>query len=124
MTTTNIICTKCNTRPRLKSLDKNNETCVGCDCDGAKYSMDAVPDEYTVDDLPDSWQVADGDKISMTEEQANSLGLTDWIELQAAQDHREELAKKRGRKNAERSDRFETPPMDEVLENNQTADEL
>ena len=101
MTTTDIICTKCNTKPRLKSLDKNSGTCVGCDCDGAKYSMDMVPYEYTVDDLPDSWQVADGDEISITEEQANSLGLTDWIEMQAGQDRREELARERGRKNAE-----------------------
>ena len=55
MTTTDIICTECNTKPRLKSLNKNNGTCVGCDCDGAKYSKDMVPYEYTVHDLPEAW---------------------------------------------------------------------
>lgn len=63
MTTTDIICTECNTKPRLQSLDKNSGTCVGCDCDGAKYSMDMVPYEYTVHDLPDGWEIVDGDSL-------------------------------------------------------------
>lgn len=60
MTTTDIICTECNTKPRLKSLDKNGGTCVGCDCEGVKHSMDMVPYEYTVHDLPEKWVVDEG----------------------------------------------------------------
>lgn len=64
MTTTDIICTECNTNPRLKRLNKNNGTCVGCDCDGVKYSMDMVPYEYTIHDLPETWVEAGDDESS------------------------------------------------------------
>lgn len=59
-TTSDIVCVECETCPRLKSLDKNHGTCVGCDCDGVKYSMDMVPYEYSDDDLPDEWVIIEG----------------------------------------------------------------
>lgn len=58
--TKDIVCTDCKTSPRLKSLNKNSGTVVGCDCDDVKHSMDTVPYEYSVNDLPESWVVIDG----------------------------------------------------------------
>lgn len=59
-TTSDIVCAECETCPRLKSLDKNHGTCVGCDCEGVKYSMDMVPYEYSIGDLPERWVVIEG----------------------------------------------------------------
>jgi len=57
--TSEIVCTKCLTAPRLKSLNKNAGTQTMCDCDDVKKSMDAVPYELAVDDLPDDWVVVE-----------------------------------------------------------------
>lgn len=43
--------------------------------------MDTVPYEYTVEDLPDAWGIVDDEFPNMTEEQANSPGISDWLEV-------------------------------------------
>lgn len=52
-----IVCSRCDHPPALVALDKNDGTVVGCDCEGAKYTMDAVPYELRVQDMPDAWEV-------------------------------------------------------------------
>ena len=58
--TSEIVCTECKTVPRLKSLRKNSGTCVGCSCDGVRYSLDSVPYELGIHDLPEEWIVVEG----------------------------------------------------------------
>lgn len=66
-----IVCTECETSPRLKSLKKNSGTFVGCDCGDVKHSMDMVPYEYSVHDLPESWVVIDGGIQTGTRQRGN-----------------------------------------------------
>lgn len=54
-----IVCEDCETQPRLKSLDKNSGTVVGCDCDDARHSQDSIPYEFSVHHMPDSWTVVE-----------------------------------------------------------------
>lgn len=55
-----IVCTECETSPRLLSLDKNSGTVVGCDCDDARHSLDSVPYEFSINDMVESWVVVEG----------------------------------------------------------------